>query len=326
MSMQTDRSDTEYTTDRPQLGVSACLLGQPVRFDGGHKRSAFVIDECQPHFDLHAVCPEVELGLGTPRPVIQLRRYEDQIHLVHSKQLANDITEPMQQFALQRVESLPQLDGFIFKKDSPSCGMERVPVYDDRTGMRERNGIGMFARAFMQKHPNVPTEEEGRLNDTRLRENFLERVYAHLRWRQIDEASHPLKAFRDYHKNYKLILMAKSTEAYRELGRIAATVNKQNFADVREAYFSRFMEVMAIVPSRGQHVNVLMHILGYLKTQLQSKDKQELLAWFENYRDAQVNRVTPLVLLKHHFNNYPNDYIAEQYYLSPFPEKLMHPI
>lgn len=325
-SSHTRNSDQQHTHIKPQVGVSGCLMGQLVRFDGGHKRNAFVIDECQQYFDLHTVCPEVELGLGTPRPVIQLRRFEDKVHLVHSKQIENDISDEMRAFAEQRVEGLSHLDGFIFKKDSPSCGMERVPVYDNRTGMRERNGVGIFAQAFRQKYPNVPTEEEGRLNDRKLRENFLERVYAHVRWREIEQAENPLKAFREYHKNYKLILMAKNTEAYRQLGRIAATVSKKNFASVREVYFTRFMQVMAIVPSRGQHVNVLMHILGYLKNHLPSHDKQELLAWFENYRDEQVHRITPMVLLKHHFNHYPDDYIAEQYYLSPFPEKLMQPV
>ena len=312
--------------NKPRIGVSACLMGQPVRFDGGHKNNKFVINECSRHFELHPVCPEAELGLGIPRPVIQLRKFGDEIKLVYSKNPQSQLTPQMRQFAESRIDQFEQLDGFIFKKDSPSCGMERVPVFDDKTGMRQRNGIGIFAEAFKQKHPNIPTEDEGRLGDIGIRESFLERVYAHYRWRNIEDAEHNLHAFREFHKNYKLILMAKNNMAYRELGRMVAGVHKHNMAEVRQKYFSKFMQVMAKVPSRGHHVNVLMHISGYLKDKLDAKDKAELLTWFETYRNRQVDRITPLVLLQHHFLHHPNDYMAEQHYFSPFPSELMHPV
>lgn len=311
---------------RPQVGVSACLMGQPVRFDGGHKRSPLLIDTCNNYFDLHTMCPEAELGLGIPRPTIQLRRFEQVVKLVYSKDASNDISEAMRDYAVDKVEGLSHLDGFIFKKDSPSCGMERVPVFDNRTGMRERDGVGMFADVFKTRHPNVPTEEEGRLNDIQLRENFYERVYAHYRWRQLLLSEQPLQRFREFHKNYKLILMARHDASYRQLGRIAASANKHNAQQVMDEYFPLFMKCMSKVPSRGQHVNVLMHILGYLKNRLNTHDKAELLQWFENYRQRQVNRITPLVLLQHHFKHHPNEYMAEQYYFSPFPADLMQPV
>lgn len=315
-----------HPENKPKIGVSACLMGQPVRFDGGHKNNRFVMNECSKHFELHPVCPEAELGLGIPRPTIQLRKFGENIKLVYSKNPDTDLTQPMREFANSRIDAFTQLDGFIFKKDSPSCGMERVPVFDNATGMRQRNGIGIFAESFKQKHPNIPTEEEGRLGDINIRENFLERVYAHYRWRHIENAEFNLHGFREFHKNYKLVLMAKNTVAYRELGRLVAGVNKNNIAEVREEYFSKFMQVMAKVPSRGHHVNVLMHISGYLKDKLDAKDKAELLRWFETYRNRQVDRVTPLVLLQHHFLHHPNDYMAQQYYFSPFPSELMHPV
>ena len=232
----------------------------------------------------------------------------------------------MREFSERKVKSLPPLDGFIFKKDSPSCGVFKVPVKNNKSGMRKRNGVGIFAQTFKDSYPQVPTEDEGRLNDKSIRENFLERVYAHYRWRQIDEAANPLQSFRDFHKNYKLILMAKDNSAYRQLGRIAAAVNRHNFAEVRQQYFSLFMQAMSRIPSHGHHINVMMHILGYLKDQLNKKDKIELLEWFENYREERVSRVTPLMLLQHHFNRHQNDYIAEQYYFPPFPSKLMMPV
>lgn len=311
---------------RPQIGVSACLMGQPVRFDGGHKRSPLLIDTCSNYFDLQTMCPEAELGLGIPRPTIQLRRFESVVKLVRSKDSQHDLSEAMHDYAVQKVEGLTHLDGFIFKKDSPSCGMERVPVFDNRTGMRDRNGVGVFAEVFKTRYPNVPTEEEGRLNDIQLRENFYERVYAHYRWRQLLSSEQMLQDFRDFHKNYKLILMARHDVSYRQLGRIAATANKHNLHQVMQEYFSLFMQCMGKVPSRGQHVNVLMHILGYLKNCLNAHDKAELLQWFETYRQRQVNRITPLVLLQHHFKHYPNEYMAQQYYFSPFPAELMQPV
>jgi len=292
-------------SNKPQIGVSACLNGQKVRFDGGHKSSTFVNNDCANSFDLHTMCPEVEIGLGTPRPVIQLRDFADGRKLVFSKTPEKDLTETMHAYAEQKIDSLAQLDGFIFKKDSPSCGPFKVPVVDNKSGMRKRDGIGLFAEVFKLRHPNVPVEDEGRLNDIGIRENFLERVYAHYRWRQIDHSDNPLKAFREYHKNYKLILMAKDNHAYRELGQLVAVVNKHNFDEKREEYFS---------------------VMGYLKEHLNKKDKVEILEWFETYREKRIGRITPMMLLQHHFNRHPNDYIADQYYFSPFPKKLMLPV
>ncbi|MFW2439938.1 MAG: YbgA family protein [Arenicellales bacterium] len=304
--------------DKPQIGASACLNVQKVRFDGGHKNSAFVNNECTDYFDLHTVCPEVGIGLSTPRPVIQLRDFEGVTKLVFSKTPEKELTEVMNEYAEKKIDTLPQLDGFIFKKDSPSCGPFRVPVVNNKTGMRKRDGTGLFAQKFKQRHPNVPIEDEGRINDAGIRENFLERVYAHYRWRQVTHSMNPLKEFRQYHKNYKLMLMAKDNKAYRQLGRLAASVNKHNFNEVSEEYFSKFMQAMAKIPTHGQHINVMMHVLGYLKSHLEKDDKAEVLDWFESYRDERVSRITPMMLLKHHFRHHPNSYIHDQYYFSTY--------
>ena len=308
---------------KPLIGVSACLASQAVRFDGSFITNRFIKRECASFFDMHTVCPEVELGMGIPRPPLQLRDFDSEIRLVFSKNPDHNITDSMREFSQKKVKSLPPLDGYIFKRDSPSCGVYKVPVKNDRTGMRQRNGIGIFAQAFKEQFPQVPTEDEGRLNDDAIRENFLERVYAHYRWRQIVQADNPVKAFRDFHTRYKLILMAKDNVASRQLGQMVAAVNKNNFTDIKEQYISLFMQAMTKIPSHGRHVNVMMHILGYLKDHLDRKDKAELLEWFEIYRENRVARVTPLMLLQHHFNTHKNDYISEQYYFSPFPARLM---
>lgn len=312
--------------DRPQIGASACLARQAVRFDGGYISNEFLNNDCSKFFDIHSICPEVEMGMGIPRPVIQLRDFDGEIRLVYSKNPDKELTHQMRTFAEQKINNLPALDGYIFKKDSPSCGVFKVAVVSNKTGMRKRDGMGVFARAFKEIYPNVPTEEEGRLNDSGIRENFLERVYAHYRWRKIAASDTPLKSFRDFHRNYKLILMAKDTSNYRRLGRLAASVNKDNYREISEQYFSLFMQAMAKIPSQGHHVNVMMHLLGYLKNKLDKSDKLELLQWFETYRENRVNRVAPLVLLQHHFRRHKNDYIAEQYYFSPFPSEFMLPV
>lgn len=312
--------------NKPQIGVSACLARQAVRFDGCYISNPFVNNECSSFFDIHTICPEVEMGLGIPRDIIQLRDFDGEIRLVYSKNPDKDITHAMREFSERKIKTLPPLDGYIFKKDSPSCGVFKVPVKNNKSGMRKRNGIGIFAQKFKEKHPDVPTEDEGRLNDKGIRENFLERVYAHYRWRQIDGSESPLQAFREFHKNYKLVLMAKDNSAYRQLGRIAASVNKNNFTETKQEYFTLFMQAMSKIPSNGHHINVMMHILGYLKEHLNKNDKVELLEWFETYRENRVSRVTPLMLLQHHFNRHKNTYIADQYYFSPFPGKLMLPV
>lgn len=312
--------------DRPQIGASACLARQAVRFDGGYISNEFLNKNCSEFFDIHTMCPEVEMGMGIPRPVIQLRDFDGETRLVYSKNPETELTHQMRAFAEQKISKLPALDGFIFKKDSPSCGVFRVAVVNNKTGMRRRDGIGVFAGTFKEIYPHVPTEEEGRLNDDGIRENFLERVYAHYRWRQVAASRSPLKSFRDFHRKYKLILMAKDNSNYRRLGRLAASVNKHNYHEVSEQYFTLFMQAMAKIPSQGHHVNVMMHLLGYLKDKLDKKEKHELLEWFETYRENRVNRVAPLLLLQHHFTRHENDYIAEQYYFSPFPGKFMLPV
>ena len=310
---------------KPQIGVSACLASQAVRYDGSFITNQFIKNECSAFFDIHTVCPEVEAGMGVPRQVIQLRDFDGETKLVYSKNPETEITGFMRDFSDKRIKRLPALDGYIFKKDSPSCGVYKVPVKNDKSGMRKRNGVGIFAQAFKDQFPLVPTEDEGRLHDKGIRENFLERIYAHYRWRQIHASENPLKAFRDYHKNYKLILMAKDNGASKHLGRLVAKVNRDNFSEISEQYISLFMQAMSKIPSQGHHVNVMMHILGYLKDHLNKKDKAELLEWFEIYREKRVARITPMMLLQHHFNRHENDYIADQYYFSPFPGKLMLP-
>lgn len=314
------------TDTRPTLGVSACLLGHQVRFDGGHKRDPFLTETAPRFFDLVPFCPEMELGLGRPRPVIQLRRLNGEVRLVNSRAITEgvviDHTEAMVELARRRAEQLQGLDGLVVKKGSPSCGMERVAVVVNGEGYRERSGTGVFTAELRRLLPLLPVEEEGRLADPLLREVFLERVYALNRWRRMADPEHNVRGFIEFHARHKLLLMARGPQRYAELGRIVAGVTRATLAQRRERYIHRFMEVMAERPDTRRQINVLMHILGYFKRGLEGADKQELLALFEAYRQGWVALVSPLLLLRHHLRRLPNPWLESQYYLQPFPEAL----
>jgi len=305
---------------RPRCGVSACLLGKEVRFDGGHKKNNFILTSLSEHMDFQSLCPELEAGFGLPRPAMQLRKRDNEIRLVFSKDPKNDVTEKMRDFSQSKVKELDGLDGFIFKRDSPSCGVFRVSVVIHEDGFRDKSGMGLFAEALTNRYPLMPVEEEGRLNDAGLCENFFERVYAYKRWKENDNSS--VRDFIEFHSTHKFMLMARGSEYYQELGRMVAGTTKKDLAQRKERYISRFMEVMKIVSIPGRQVNVLQHIMGYLKEYISADDKQELLATFEAYRNNQVPLITPITLLKHHLRVNPQKFIAKQHYLSPYPEQL----
>lgn len=310
--------EAEIVAQKPRLGISACLLGMPVRFDGGHKQDNFIQASLASHIECVAVCPEVEAGFAIPRPTMQLRLDDKEIRMVMSKD-DNDVTQKMSDFASKKMNDLSYLDGFIFKKNSPSCGVFRVPVVVSKHGHRKKMGTGIFAQAFMDRYPLIPVEEEGRLNDAGIRENFIERVFAYQRWKKVDDSVHGLIGF---HSRHKLMLMARGSHYYQELGRLVAETTADELCERRDMYISHFMEVMKIIPSNGKQVNVLQHILGYLKKVLTQEDKKELLEVFEAYRQQQLPLITPVTMLRHYLRLYPQPYIEQQHYLKPFPEQL----
>jgi len=307
---------------RPLLGVSACLLGKEVRFDGGHKKNNFILSSLTKHIDFKSICPEMEAGFGMPRPTMQLRQVNKEIRLVFSKSPENDVTDQLVNYSNEKVTELDHLDGFIFKKDSPSCGAFRVGVVIHKDGFRNKEGVGLFAKAFIERYPLIPVEDEGRLNDAALCENFFERVYAYRRWKKIINPEKNVQGLIEFHASHKLMLMARGSHFYQELGRLVSGTTTKDLKQKREDYISRFMEVMKITTQRGRQVNVLQHIMGYLKQSITSEDKQELLSVFEAYRQRQLPLVTPVTLLRHHLRVHPQGYIAKQHYLEPCPEQL----
>ena len=320
----------QHTGPAIRLGISACLLGQQVRYDGGHKLNHYLADTLGQYVEWVPVCPEVEIGLPVPRESMRLVGDPDHPRLIAPKS-GTDPTERMVTWARARVEELAgeRLNGFVFKKDSPSSGLFRVKVYSAMAGrsgqgMAQRNGTGLFARAVTDRFPLWPLEEEGRLNDARLRENFIERIFAHYRWTELLKSEPTPGGLVRFHTAHKLTLMAHSPKHYTEMGRLVAKAGTIPWDELSATYGALFMEGLALLGTRRKHVNVLQHLIGFLKTHLSSDDKQELLGLIEDYRQELVPLIVPMTLLKHHLNRYPvPDWVHQQVYLNPYPKELM---
>jgi uncharacterized protein YbgA (DUF1722 family)/uncharacterized protein YbbK (DUF523 family) len=303
------------------IAISSCLLGQEVRYDGGHKHNAYITETLGQYFEYTAFCPEVAIGMGIPRPTIQLVQVGDRIRVRGSKDPQLDVTEQLQAYARSVVPMLDGFCGYIFKRASPSCGMERVKVYRD--GVPVRTDRGAYAAVIMQALPALPVEEEGRLMDPVLRENFIERVFVYHRWQRFKHAGLSAAGLVDFHSVHKFTLLAHDETTYRELGRIVADVGKANLSELAEQYLRRLMQALAKPATRKTHTNVLMHIMGYIKQDLGTDDKQELLEVLDRYRLGQVPLIVPITLLKHYLRRFPDDYIRRQVYLNPHPDELM---
>jgi uncharacterized protein YbgA (DUF1722 family)/uncharacterized protein YbbK (DUF523 family) len=300
------------------VGISSCLLGQPVRYDGGHKLDSYITGTLGKYFEFRPFCPEMAIGLGAPRPTIQLIKIGTEVRSVGTKNSEWDVTGQLSDYADRENTAHGELCGYILKKDSPSCGMERVKVYSGN--QPQKTGVGIYAGRMMANNPLLPVEEEGRLGDPKLRENFIRRVYIFYRWKKLlAEGLTPAKLTR-FHARHKLIIMSHGE--YAGLGRVLATANKQNIAEIAQTYISQLMKILKKPPSRNNHVNVLQHIQGYLKTHLLSDDKAELCELINCYRRGDIPLIVPLTLLKHHFRKNPDPYIEESYYLNPYPAEL----
>ncbi|MDP1521085.1 DUF523 and DUF1722 domain-containing protein [Porticoccus litoralis] len=303
------------------VGISACLMGDEVRHNGGHKRDAYINGTLSSFFSFHHFCPEVGIGLGVPRPAIRLLATDRGIRAVGSRDSGLDVTDQLVGYSREQFPLIEQCSGMIVKRASPSCGMERVKVYNDKN-MPHPEGSGVFAAAIMDKFPLLPMEEEGRLGDPGLRENFVQRVFIYHRWRTEYANELTVKKLTEFHARHKLIYMSHDQNRSRELGRIAASARNDNLEHVAAEYIALAMATLKKVASRKNHVNVLQHIQGYLKKQLDTDDKQELVEVFERYRLGEIPLIVPITLLRHHFRKVPDDYIDQSWYMNPYPEEL----
>ncbi len=308
-----------------RVGVSACLLGSKVRYDGGHKHDAFLTGLLGPHVEWVPACPEVEIGLGIPRPAVRLVRDGNEIALVDPKSGA-DHTHAMQSYAARKVAELAGLDlvGYVLKKDSPSCGMERVRIWSAQEGRApDRDGRGLFASALCGALPLLPVEEEGRLHDPRLRENFVERLFAFRRLRALFGGRWSAGDLVAFHTAHKLTLLAHQPRAYSALGVLVAQAGKLERQALRERYEREFMAALAHPATPSRHTNALQHAAGYLKKLLDAAGRAELAELIEEYRLGRVPLVVPVTLLRHHVRALDVAYLAGQVYLDPHPRELM---
>jgi uncharacterized protein YbgA (DUF1722 family)/uncharacterized protein YbbK (DUF523 family) len=311
------------TTVALRLGISRCLIGDEVRFDGGHKRDSFLTNVFGRYVEWVPVCPEVEAGLGTPREAMRLVGDLQNPRLVTIKS-GTDHTRALETMATHRIEGLKSLDlsGYVFKKGSPSCGIERVRLYNEH-GIPSRNGVGLFARAFIEQFPLIPVEEEGRLCEPTLRENFIERVFCYRRWQDLVQSGVTRQALMQFHMVHKYLLLAHSPQQCEVLGRLVGQAHQHRPKELAHRYGELFMKALAVKATVRKHVNVLQHILGYFKGRLGAHEKAELLGVIGDYHQELTPLVVPLTLIKHYVQIFDVGYIRDQVYLNPHPKELM---
>ena len=312
------------TAARMRIGVSQCLLGENVRFDAGHKRNEYVLLTLGKWFEFVPVCPEMEIGLGTPRESLRLVQLGNQVRLVAPKS-ASDHTATMLEYSKRRAKQLEsqRLVGYVFKKDSPSCGMERVRVYAD-AGMPNKNGRGLYAAAVIDLMPALPVEEEGRLGDPRLRENFVTRVFAYSRWLALEEEGLTRARLFRFHEQHKYVLMSHSQAGLRELGHLLGSALKSSDTKaLARRYLAQFTTIMSRVPTAKNHANTLYHVAGYFTDQLDTADRAELVHMIEQYHKGHLPLIVPVTLVRHYVRKYEVPYLGDQVYLNPHPNEMM---
>lgn len=306
------------------VGISACVLGEKVRFDGGHKRNRFIAEDLNPYFDFRAVCPEMAIGMPVPRPVIRLLDNGIDVRLVDSKDNTLDHTEKMREFSDNIIPTFEHLRGYVVCAKSPSCGMERVKLYLENGNSVPGGSVGIYTQRLMAQMPWLPIEEDGRLCDPVLRENFIFRVFA------LDDLYRCVAdgVTRDsiikFHSRYKLCLMAHHQQSYRELGRLVSKIHEwDDLSEFFVTYRQQFMDALKNRASRKNNTNVLMHIQGYFKRDLDKPQKAELRDVIMRYREGHLPLVAPLTLINHHLTVNPDEYLSQQVYLAPYPEELL---
>lgn len=309
-------------TARPTLGLGACLVGQPVRFNGGHKKSSQPLAALQAVMDCVSFCPEVAIGLGVPRPPIRLVASDRHPRAMDSDSQSLDHTEPLQHYADSVVAANTRLAGYVLVKGSPSCGYERVKVYDRQGAGMASDGVGVFARQLMQRRPLLPVEDDGRLHNPVLRENFIRRVYAYHDWLQLNRT--PLSHHRliEFYARYKYLVMAHHVASYQKLGRLLAAPDKAHPEQQAQQLIGLLMTALQRPASRQGFSNALSHIQGYLKRRISSGERVSLDGVIQQYRLGLVPLVVPVTLLNHYFKQYPDAYIGQQVFLSSYPDQL----
>ena len=308
--------------EKIKLGISTCLLGKNVRYDGGHKLDRFLTDTLGKYVEYFPVCPEMECGLGVPRESMHLEGDPDSPRLVTTR-TKQDMTDRMVRWAQRRVAELGKEDlcGFIFKSDSPSSGMERIKVYRGK-GMPVKKGVGIFAGIFMDHFPLLPVEDEGRLHDPEIRENFIERIFTLRRWREVSAKKEGRGKVVDFHTQHKMLILSHSPKHYQVMGKLVARLKDLPLMEFYRQYQTLLMESLQMKTTTKKNANVCQHMMGYFKKQLSSDEKQELLEVMDHYRKGYLPLIVPIILIRHYVRKYDQPYLKQQIYLHPHPLEL----
>ena len=305
-----------------EVGLSACLAGHEVRYNGGHSQSKLCLNQLSQHFSFKTFCPEVAAGFATPRPTMRLTGSPSNPRLQYSDDDSQDLTQQLIDGFKDKLHNFKDLDGYILMKNSPSCGMERIKIYQANGYPHKDRGMGLFAAALKESYPLMPIEEEGRLHDPRLCENFILRVYAYHNFKQEVLSQPSVHNLIQFHSSYKYVLMAHSQPCYQKLGRLLANIEKDQLDSFIPHYLDQFMAALGKPASSKNHTNTLLHIMGYLKKTVSSEARQNIADIIHQYRQGLLPLVAPMTLLKHHIKQTGNDYIRAQRYLQPYPEDL----
>ena len=310
--------------DKIKIGVSSCLIGEKVRWNGDHKQDRYVREILSRYFEYIPVCPEVEVGMGVPRETVALYGDPEKPSMI-SKKTQTDWTKPMEKYIKSRINTLSDDDlcGYIFKSKSPSCGMGRVPLYSEFGSHKVKHGPGMFANAFINSFPFVPTEDEGRLNDPRIRENFIVRVFSFKRFNLLLNEKFSLGQWVKFHTQHKFLLLAHSRKHYDDLGELVAHSKTIKPSELKKKYGELFMEALTSKSTPKKNTDVLLHMMGFLKKLLTKIEKEDILSTIEDYRSEILPLIVPVTLIRHQVKKHNIEYLHDQVYLNPHPKELM---
>ena len=311
-------------TEKIRIGVSSCLIGEKVRWNGDHKQDRYVREILSRYFEYIPVCPEVEVGMGVPRETVALYGDPEKPSMI-SKKTQTDWTKPMEKYIKSRINTLSADDlcGYIFKSKSPSCGMGRVPLYSEFGSHKVKHGPGMFANAFINSFPLVPTEEEGRLNDPRIRENFIVRVFSFKRFNLLLNEKFSLGQWVKFHTQHKFLLLAHSRKHYDDLGELVAHSKTIKPSELKKKYGELFMEALTSKSTPKKNTDVLLHMMGFLKKLLTKIEKEDILSTIEDYRSEILPLIVPVTLIRHQVKKHNIEYLHDQVHLNPHPKELM---
>jgi uncharacterized protein YbgA (DUF1722 family)/uncharacterized protein YbbK (DUF523 family) len=305
-----------------RIGVSACLLGEKVRFNGEAKRQNTFLEQLREQYEVETCCPEVGIGLGVPRDTIRLIDFDGESRARGGPEHSNDYTDDLRTYARNMLGANPDWCGYIGVKGSPSCGYARVKRYNQAGNSLVSDGVGLFIDELRRLDPLLPVEEDGRLNDVGLRHSFMLRVLTYARWKELLATGPSAKALIDFYARHKYLVMAHSIKHYKQLGHLLSDAGKQDIDALGRELIGLMMEAFSKPANRKGHANALYHISGYLKKKLESREREEIRALIDQYREGEVPLVVPVKLLDSYFARHPDPYISEQLFLLPFPDKL----